>query len=45
MSCVDEANRVIEFKSKMSFGEGLRETHRWFVENWENIEKSADFFE
>ena len=41
LSCVDKANRVIGYEPKMSFKDGLMETHRWFVENWENIEKSA----
>ncbi len=41
LSCVDKANRVIGYDPKMSFKDGLMETHRWFVENWENIEKSA----
>ncbi len=43
LSCVDKANRVIGYEPKMSFKDGLVETHRWFVENWENIEKSAEF--
>ena len=43
LSCVDKANRVIGYEPKMSFKDGLMETHRWFVENWENIEKSAEF--
>jgi len=43
LSCVDKANRVIGYEPKMSFGEGLKQTHRWFLENWENIEKSAEF--
>jgi nucleoside-diphosphate-sugar epimerase len=41
LSCVDKAKRVIGYEPKMSFKDGLVETHRWFVENWENIEKSA----
>ena len=43
LSCVDKANRVIGYEPKMSFGDGLSETHRWFTRNWENIEKSAEF--
>ena len=43
LSCVDKANRVIGYEPKMSFKDGLVETHRWFVKNWENIEKSAEF--
>lgn len=43
LSCVDKANLVIGYEPKISFDEGLKETHRWFVENWKNIEKSAEF--
>jgi nucleoside-diphosphate-sugar epimerase len=43
LSCVDKANRVIGYEPKMPFKDGLLETHRWFVENWEIIEKSAEF--
>jgi len=27
----------------MEFEDGLKKVHEWFVENWENIDKNAEF--
>ncbi|AKB46580.1 UDP-glucose 4-epimerase [Methanosarcina sp. Kolksee] len=43
LSCVDKANRVLGYKPQMKFEDGLKNVHAWFEENWENIEKSAEF--
>lgn len=43
LSCITKAEKALGYKPKMKFDDGLKETHRWFVENWENIEKSAEF--
>jgi UDP-glucose 4-epimerase len=43
LSCITKAENKLGYKSTMKFEEGLKETHQWFVENWENIEKSAEF--
>jgi UDP-glucose 4-epimerase len=43
LSCITKAEKVLGYKPKMKFEDGLKDTHRWFVENWENIEKSAGF--
>ena len=43
LSCISKAESVIGYKPEMVFDEGLEGTHRWFVENWDNIEKSAEF--
>jgi Nucleoside-diphosphate-sugar epimerases len=43
LSCVDKANRVLGYKPQMKFEDGLKNVHSWFEENWENIEKSAEF--
>lgn len=43
LSCVDKANRVLGYRPQMKFEDGLRNVHTWFEENWENIEKSAEF--
>ena len=42
-SCITKAKNALGYKPQMEFEDGLKETHRWFVENWENIEKSAEF--
>lgn len=43
LSCVDKANRVLGYRPQMKFEDGLKNVHTWFEENWENIEKSAEF--
>jgi nucleoside-diphosphate-sugar epimerase len=43
LSCITKAEKALGYKPQMKFEDGLKETHRWFVENWENIEKSAEF--
>jgi len=35
--------KALGYKPQIKFEDGLKETHRWFVQNWENIEKSAKF--
>lgn len=43
LSCIAKGQKMIGYQPRMKFADGLRETNRWFVENWENIEKSAEF--
>ena len=43
LSCITKAEKVLGYKPCMNFEDGLKETHKWFVENWKNIEKSAEF--
>jgi UDP-glucose 4-epimerase len=43
LSCITKAENKLGYKPKMKFENGLRETHRWFVENWDKIERSAEF--
>ena len=43
LSCITKAEKKLGYKPKMKFEDGLKETHRWFAENWDNITKSAEF--
>jgi len=43
LSCITKAEKVLGYTPMMKFDEGLKETHRWFVENWHTIDKSAEF--
>ena len=43
LASIDKAGRVLGYEPKTGFREGLRETVRWFHENWSNIEASARF--
>ncbi|MFH1283567.1 MAG: NAD-dependent epimerase/dehydratase family protein [bacterium] len=40
---VDLANRLMGYKPKTSFNEGLKQTISWFKNNWNRIDKSARF--
>jgi len=39
----EKAQKHIGYEPKTSFEQGLKNTIDWFKENWNNIEKSADF--
>ncbi len=43
LSCIDKAERILGYSPETSFEEGLVLTHKWFVENWEMIQNSAEF--
>jgi UDP-glucose 4-epimerase len=43
LASIDKARKILGFEPKTEFKEGLKRVHQWFVENWENIRKSADF--
>lgn len=39
----EKANKYIGYEPKTSFEQGLKDTMEWFKDNWDNIDKSADF--
>jgi UDP-glucose 4-epimerase len=43
LSCITKGQKMIGYQPQMSFADGLKETHQWFRDNWENIRKSAEF--
>lgn len=43
LSCIDKAKRILNYEPKMDFKEGLKKVYQWFQENWENIERNAEF--
>lgn len=43
LSSVDKARRILGYKPQMNFEDGLSNVHKWFSENWEDIERSAEF--
>ena len=43
LSCITKAEKNLGYKPTMKFEDGLKETHKWFVDNWDTIEKSAEF--
>lgn len=43
LSSVEKAERVFGYSPQMTFEDGLRNIHQWFADNWEDIEKCAEF--
>lgn len=43
LASIDKARKTLGYEPKTEFKDGLKRVHQWFVENWENIRKSADF--
>ena len=43
VASIEKARRILHYEPKMDFKDGLTEVHRWFKENWKNIQKSAEF--
>lgn len=43
LSCTTKANRILDYKPQTSFEDGLKNVNEWFVANWDQIKKSAEF--
>jgi len=43
LSSIDKAKKLLGYKPQTKFEDGLKKVHEWFVENWKDIEKSAEF--
>ena len=43
LSSIDKAHDILDYKPKTGFEDGLKRTYRWFVDNWYNIDGSAEF--
>jgi nucleoside-diphosphate-sugar epimerase len=43
ISSIDKAKKLLGYRPRTAFNEGLKYVHEWFVENWEDIERSAEF--
>jgi nucleoside-diphosphate-sugar epimerase len=43
LSCITKGQKMLGYRPAMTFKKGLKETHRWFTEHWDNIARSAEF--
>ncbi len=43
LSSIDKANKILGYKPNHTFEEGLENTYNWFINNWDLIQKSAEF--
>ncbi|MCK4348098.1 MAG: NAD-dependent epimerase/dehydratase family protein [Thermoplasmatales archaeon] len=45
LSSIEKAKKLLEYEPRTPFEEGLKNVHRWFEENWGDIQRSAEFQE
>ena len=43
LSSINKAQKLLDYKPQMEFEDGLKRVHEWFVDNRDNINKSAEF--
>jgi UDP-glucose 4-epimerase len=43
LSSIDKAKKLLDYKPQTEFNEGLKKVYCWLKDNWQNIEKSAEF--
>ncbi|MCL0058174.1 NAD-dependent epimerase/dehydratase family protein [Dehalococcoidia bacterium] len=43
LSSIEKAERLLDYNPQTQFEAGLRKVHLWFLENWENIKRDAEF--
>ena len=43
VSSINKAQQLLDYKPQTNFREGLEAVYKWFVNNFENITKSAEF--
>lgn len=43
LSSIEKAKKTLNYKPKVEFRQGLEYTYKWFVDNWGNIQQSAEF--
>lgn len=43
LSSIDKARKLLDYKPQTEFKDGVIKLHSWFVKNWEEIKKCAEF--
>ncbi len=43
LSSIEKAGKILDYKPKTEFNQGLEKTYQWFHQNWDDIERSAEF--
>ena len=43
LSSIEKAKRLLDYEPQMEFEDGLKRVHDWFTDNWEDIDKNAEF--
>jgi len=42
-SSIDKARKLLDYQPQTNFEDGLKKVHKWFLENWDNIKRDAEF--
>ena len=43
LSSVEKAGRILGYRPKVAFENGLKNVHQWFMDHWEYIRRTAEF--
>ena len=43
LSSIEKARKILKYEPQVEFRQGLEYTYQWFIDNWENIKRSAEF--
>ena len=43
LASIEKARKILDYEPKMNFRDGLKHVHEWFINNWDEIQKSAEF--
>jgi nucleoside-diphosphate-sugar epimerase len=43
LSSIEKAKTILKYEPSMEFKDGLKQTHTWFKQNWEDIKRIAEF--
>ena len=43
LSSITKAQKILDYKPKTGFNNGVENLHNWFEKNWDDIKKSAEF--
>jgi len=43
LSSIQKAKKILDYTPMTSFDNGLRQVHRWFEQQWDLIQESAEF--
>src|SRR3989475_2745560 len=43
LASIEKAKQILNYEPRTDFKTGLKSVHSWFLKNWDNIRKSAEF--
>ena len=43
LSSLEKARDILNYKPRTKFKDGLKKTHKWFTDEWNNIDRCAEF--